>query len=88
MHVRGHNLFWAVDGGYQIPDWIKSLQGEDMKEAIDHRISTAVTHYKVIFFLLNNAYLLIYLCVDMEIWPPETPETPCHVHMVYEYPLM
>ena len=47
MHVRGHNLFWAVDGGYQIPDWIKSLQGEDMKEAIDHRISTAVTHYDV-----------------------------------------
>ena len=47
MHIRGHNLFWAVDGGYQIPDWIKSLQGEDMKEAIDHRISTAVTHYDV-----------------------------------------
>ena len=56
MHIRGHNLFWAVDGGYQIPDWIKSLQGEDMKEAIDHRISTAVTHYDV-----KQFYLLVML---------------------------
>ena len=47
MGVRGHNLFWAVGKDYQIPDWVKNLKGDEMREAIDHRITTAVTHYKV-----------------------------------------
>ena len=47
MKARGHNLFWAVDGGFQIPEWVKPLHGDDMREAIDHRIDTAVPHYDV-----------------------------------------
>ena len=47
MGVRGHNLFWAVGKDYQIPDWVKNLKGDEMREAVDHRITTAVTHYKV-----------------------------------------
>ena len=47
MRARGHNLFWAVGEDYQIPDWVKPLKGDDMREAIDHRIATAVTHYDV-----------------------------------------
>ena len=47
MGVRGHNLFWAVGEDYQIPDWVKNLHGDQMREAIDHRITTAVAHYDV-----------------------------------------
>ena len=51
MKARGHNLFWAVDGGFQIPDWVKPLKGDDMREAIDHRLETAVPHYDVRLFI-------------------------------------
>ena len=47
MGARGHNLFWAVGKDSQIPNWVKPLKGDDMREAIDHRIATAVTHYDV-----------------------------------------
>ena len=47
MPARGHNLFWAVGEDYQIPNWVKPLKGDDMREAINHRIATAVTHFDV-----------------------------------------
>ena len=53
IRVRGHCLFWAVNGEFQIPNWIKPLTGDDLREAIDHRVTTAVTHFDVrgnIFF--------------------------------------
>ena len=47
MKARGHNIFWAVGKDYQIPEWVFPLKGDDMREAIDHRIDTAVRHYDV-----------------------------------------
>ena len=47
IRVRGHCLFWAVNGEFQIPNWIKPLTGDDLREAIDHRVTTAVTHFDV-----------------------------------------
>lgn len=47
MGVRGHNLFWAVGQDYRIPDWVKNLHDDEMREAIDHRVTTAVAHYDV-----------------------------------------
>ena len=45
--VRGHCLFWAVNDTYHFPNWVAPLRGDEMKEAIDHRILTAVSHYEV-----------------------------------------
>ena len=47
IRVRGHCLFWAVNGEFQIPNWVKPLTGDDLREAIDHRVTTAVTHFDV-----------------------------------------
>ena len=47
LRVRGHCIFWAVNGEYQVPNWVKPLHGDDLREAIDHRVTTAVTHFDV-----------------------------------------
>ena len=47
LRVRGHCIFWAVNGEYQVPNWVKPLRGDDLREAIDHRVETAVTHFDV-----------------------------------------
>ena len=45
--VRGHCLFWEVNDTYHLPNWVAPLRGDEMKEGIDHRILTAVSHYEV-----------------------------------------
>ena len=44
LKVRGHNLFWEAEK-YQ-PQWVKSLTGAALKEAIDNRLNSAVLHFK------------------------------------------
>merc|ERR1712126_4142 len=66
LRARGHNLFWAVGEDYQIPDWVMPLTGDDMREAIDHRIDTAVRHYEglVEHWDVNNEMLHGQFFVD------------------------
>ena len=44
---RGHCLFWAVDDPEHFPEWVYPLRGQDMIDAIQHRIETAMTHFQV-----------------------------------------
>jgi GH35 family endo-1,4-beta-xylanase len=45
--VRGHCLFWDKEDDNHYPDWVKELTGQDMVEAINHRLDTAINHYRV-----------------------------------------
>ena len=47
MGVRGHCLFWAKNVSEHFPSWVYQLRGDDMKEAINHRIESAVNYYDV-----------------------------------------
>jgi GH35 family endo-1,4-beta-xylanase len=45
--VRGHCLFWDVEDDSHYPDWVKVLTGQEMVNAIYHRLDTAINHYRV-----------------------------------------
>lgn len=47
MRIRAHCLFWAVNDTIHYPDWVYPLRGGEMKDAIDHRLETAMTYYEV-----------------------------------------
>jgi len=40
--VRGHNLVWHA----QLPGWVNSLPGSQVKAAMENHITTEATHYK------------------------------------------
>ncbi|WP_379395431.1 endo-1,4-beta-xylanase [Paenibacillus lentus] len=42
--VRGHTVHWEVEQ-YQ-PSWVKSLQGNELRQAMDDRITSVVNHFK------------------------------------------
>lgn len=42
--VRGHTVHWEVEQ-YQ-PSWVKNLQGSELREAMDARITSVVNHFK------------------------------------------
>ncbi|XP_059087514.1 anti-sigma-I factor RsgI6-like [Tigriopus californicus] len=44
--VRAHCLFWDVDDNLNFPDWVYGLRGQEMIDAIHHRIDTAVPYFK------------------------------------------
>ncbi|KAK6196155.1 hypothetical protein SNE40_001437 [Patella caerulea] len=41
IKVRGHNLFWS-----NVPDWIKSLSGNNLKTAMYNHLKSTVSHTK------------------------------------------
>lgn len=61
--MRGHNLFWDVDDTGNYPGWVYGLYGQEMVEAIQHRISTTIPYFTVRSFAvmvkLNSYHLLI-----------------------------
>jgi GH35 family endo-1,4-beta-xylanase len=42
--VRGHCIFWEP-GKWQ-PRWLRDLSGEQLRQAVEHRIESAVTHFR------------------------------------------
>ena len=40
--VRGHTLVWHA----QVPDWVRALKGDDLREATRGHIRTVMAHYK------------------------------------------
>ncbi|WP_110931738.1 endo-1,4-beta-xylanase [Paenibacillus bouchesdurhonensis] len=42
--VRGHTVHWEVEQ-YQ-PSWVKNLQGSELRQAMDDRITSVVNHFK------------------------------------------
>ena len=47
IRVRGHRVFESVNSVNTIPDWVKPLRNEDLRSAINHRVTTLVTHFDV-----------------------------------------
>ena len=45
IKVRAHCLFWNQDTG-KIPAWTRNLSTTEFREAVDARITNAITHYK------------------------------------------
>ena len=48
--IRAHCLFWDVDDYLHYPDWVYGLRGQDMVNAIHHRIETAMPYFQVGFY--------------------------------------
>jgi len=42
--VRGHCIFWEP-GKWQ-PRWLRNLSGDDLRKAVEHRLESAVTHFR------------------------------------------
>ncbi|CAN7033867.1 hypothetical protein IGI04_031834 [Brassica rapa subsp. trilocularis] len=42
--ARGHNIFWE-DPKYT-PDWVRNLTGEDLRSAVNQRITSLMTRYR------------------------------------------
>ncbi|AZK46486.1 endo-1,4-beta-xylanase [Paenibacillus lentus] len=42
--VRGHTVHWEVEE-YQ-PSWVNNLQGDELRQAMDDRITSVVNHFK------------------------------------------
>ena len=61
MQVRGHSLLWAR--AQNNPDWVGHLQGQDLVQAMQSRVDTAVgmyngllPHWDVINEMINNNF--------------------------------
>ena len=54
--IRAHCLFWDVDDYTHYPDWVYPKRGQDMIDAIHHRIDTAMPHFQLI---INQIYIYI-----------------------------
>ncbi|XP_047341694.1 endo-1,4-beta-xylanase 1-like [Impatiens glandulifera] len=57
MKVRGHCIFWEVDGTVQ--SWVKALSNDDLSKAIQNRMNGLLTRYKGQFmhYDVNNEML-------------------------------
>ncbi|XP_012939485.1 endo-1,4-beta-xylanase 3 [Aplysia californica] len=57
LKVRGHCMFWAVDGNN--PDWTETLSSSALKNAVDDRIAfiTSLTKHKLKQWDVNNELL-------------------------------
>ncbi|ONK58117.1 uncharacterized protein A4U43_C09F8300 [Asparagus officinalis] len=57
MEVRGHCIFWEVDGTVQ--SWIKSLNKNDLMSAVQNRLNSLLSRYKGKFkhYDVNNEML-------------------------------
>lgn len=44
ISVHGHNVFWEVQNN--VPSWVQGLSGTALKQAVDNRLNSAVTHFK------------------------------------------
>lgn len=55
--LRGHTLFWAVDGNVQ--QWVKNLNDADLRTHLSNRLNSAVNHFKGTFvhWDVNNEML-------------------------------
>lgn len=42
--VRGHCVFWEPEKWQ--PRWVRSLSGEQLRQAVEHRMESAVTHFR------------------------------------------
>lgn len=57
IKVRGHCIFWAVDE--HVPGWVRSLNTEELRRAVDNRLESAVRHWdgKFLHWDVNNEML-------------------------------
>ncbi|CAN0921977.1 Endo-1,4-beta-xylanase 1 [Linum grandiflorum] len=57
IDMRGHCIFWDVDGTVQ--QWIKSLNKDDLRKAVQNRLTDLLTRYKGKFkhYDVNNEML-------------------------------
>lgn len=42
--VRGHCIFWEPEKWQ--PRWLRDLTGDDLRQAVEHRLESAVTHFR------------------------------------------
>jgi GH35 family endo-1,4-beta-xylanase len=42
--VRGHCIFWEPERWQ--PRWVKNLSGDQLRQAVEHRLTSAVTHFR------------------------------------------
>ena len=57
--MRGHCLFWAVDSGTHIPDWVKEYSGQELVDLVQHRIDTTVPLFQVFVYKIDMVYSLL-----------------------------
>jgi len=43
IRVRGHTIFWEPERWQ--PRWVRELEGEELREAVENRLESAVTHF-------------------------------------------
>uniref|UniRef100_A0A2P2JG32 Uncharacterized protein LOC105630790 n=2 Tax=Rhizophora mucronata TaxID=61149 RepID=A0A2P2JG32_RHIMU len=57
IETRGHCIFWDVDGAVQ--SWVKALNKDDLKKAVQNRLTGLLTRYKGKFrhYDVNNEML-------------------------------
>eukprot|EP00095_Tigriopus_kingsejongensis_P006836 maker-scaffold82_size396747-snap-gene-2.25 protein:Tk06836 transcript:maker-scaffold82_size396747-snap-gene-2.25-mRNA-1 annotation:"endo- -beta-xylanase a precursor" len=44
--IRGHCLFWDVGESFNFPNWVFGLRGQELIDAVHHRIDNAVPYFK------------------------------------------
>lgn len=42
--MRGHTIFWAPEQWQ--PDWVRSLDGQPLRTAVENRLNSAATHFR------------------------------------------
>lgn len=57
LTVRGHTIFWAPERWQ--PRWVKALEGEELRSAVEARLSGAVGHFdgRFVHWDVNNEML-------------------------------
>jgi len=71
--TRGHCIFWEPEKWQ--PRWLKQLDGDPLKAAVEYRMDSAVTHFRGVFVhwdvdneMLHGSFFKDRLGADIHVW--------------------
>jgi GH35 family endo-1,4-beta-xylanase len=71
--IRGHCIFWEPEKWQ--PKWVAQLEGEPLRAAVEHRMDSAVSHFRGVFVhwdvnneMLHGSFYKDRLGEDIHVW--------------------